>query len=89
MIFLRKNIWTFCGITNLIVKGTYGVVYKAKHLETGLIVALKKIRLDTDEEGVPSTAIREITTLKELSDHQCIVKLDTLDLEIPRALKCS
>jgi cyclin-dependent kinase len=28
-------------------------------------VALKKIRLDGDDEGVPSTAIREISLLKE------------------------
>jgi len=27
-------------------EGTYGVVYKAKNIETGVIVALKKIRLD-------------------------------------------
>ena len=30
------------------------------------IVAMKKIRLETDDEGVPSTAIREISLLKEL-----------------------
>jgi len=29
-------------------------------------VALKKIRLESEEEGVPSTAIREISILKEL-----------------------
>lgn len=28
-------------------------------------MALKKIRLDGDDEGVPSTAIREISLLKE------------------------
>ena len=28
-------------------EGTYGVVYKAKDVETGQTVALKKIRLDT------------------------------------------
>ena len=28
-------------------EGTYGVVYKARDLTTGLTVALKKIRLDT------------------------------------------
>ena len=37
-------------------------------------MALKKIRLDADVEGVPSTAIREISLLKELN-HAAIVKL--------------
>ena len=37
--------------------------------------ALKKIRLESDEEGIPSTAIREISVLKEL-DHPNIVRLE-------------
>ena len=56
-------------------EGTYGVVYKAVHLETGQTVALKKIRLEAEDEGVPPTAIREIALLKELSLHDNIVKL--------------
>jgi len=55
-------------------EGTYGVVYKAKDNVTGQIVALKKIRLEAEDEGVPSTAIREISLLKELS-HPNIVSL--------------
>jgi len=55
-------------------EGTYGVVYKARAKTTGEIVALKKIRLDGDCDGVPSTAIREISFLKEL-DNFNIVKL--------------
>ena len=46
--------------------GTYGVVYKGKNKKTGRLVALKKIRLESEDEGVPSTAIREISLLKEL-----------------------
>jgi serine/threonine protein kinase len=46
--------------------GTYGVVYKAKDKQTGGMVALKKIRLEAEDEGVPSTAIREISLLKHL-----------------------
>ena len=38
-------------------EGTYGVVYKAKDVETGHIYALKKIRLESEDEGIPSTAI--------------------------------
>lgn len=47
-------------------EGTYGVVYKAKNLQTGEIVAIKKIRLEKEDDGVPSTAIREISLLKNL-----------------------
>ncbi|XP_022228954.1 cyclin-dependent kinase 1 isoform X4 [Drosophila obscura] len=39
-------------------EGTYGVVYKGRNRLTGQIVAMKKIRLESDDEGVPSTAIR-------------------------------
>jgi len=55
-------------------EGTYGVVYKAKNRASGEIVALKKIRLEAEDEGIPSTAIREISILKELQ-HPNIVRL--------------
>jgi len=55
-------------------EGTYGVVYKAKDKMTGEIIALKKIRLEAEDEGIPSTAIREISLLKELQ-HPNIVRL--------------
>jgi cyclin-dependent kinase len=49
-------------------------VYKAKDRVTGEILALKKIRLEAEDEGIPSTAIREISLLKELQ-HPNIVRL--------------
>ncbi|KAK2150144.1 hypothetical protein LSH36_421g02046 [Paralvinella palmiformis] len=56
-------------------EGTYGVVYKGRNKKTNKTVALKKIRLESEEEGVPSTAIREISLLKELQ-HPNIVCLE-------------
>mmetsp|Transcript_26954 Transcript_26954/g.59672 ORF Transcript_26954/g.59672 Transcript_26954/m.59672 type:complete len:85 (+) Transcript_26954:45-299(+) len=41
-------------------EGTYGQVFKAKCRATGRHLALKRIKLEDEEEGVPSTAIREI-----------------------------
>jgi serine/threonine protein kinase len=54
-------------------EGTYGIVYKAKNRVNGEFVALKKIRLEAEDEGIPSTAIREISILKELQ-HPNIVR---------------
>ncbi|KDQ33953.1 hypothetical protein PLEOSDRAFT_185666 [Pleurotus ostreatus PC15] len=56
--------------------GTYGVVYKARDTTSNAIVALKKIRLEAEDEGVPSTAIREISLLKELRDDNIVKLLD-------------
>jgi len=55
-------------------EGTYGVVYKCENQETHEFVAIKNIRLESEEEGVPCTAIREISLLKEL-EHPNIVRL--------------
>ncbi|KAF7319490.1 Protein kinase domain-containing protein [Mycena chlorophos] len=54
-------------------EGTYATVFKGKSKSTGEIVALKEIHLDA-EEGTPSTAIREISLLKELK-HVNILRL--------------
>jgi len=55
-------------------EGTYGVVYKARDKKTGDLLALKKIRLEAEDEGIPSTAIREISLLKQLQ-HPNVVRL--------------
>ncbi|KAL6741178.1 hypothetical protein Aduo_014457 [Ancylostoma duodenale] len=55
-------------------EGTYGVVFKGVHKRSGKLVALKKISLERDNEGVPSTCIREICLLKDLN-HRNIVRL--------------
>ncbi|KAJ9451209.1 Cyclin-dependent kinase A-1 [Diplonema papillatum] len=55
-------------------EGTYGVVYEGMDLEKNIKVALKKIRLEMEDEGMPSTALREISVLKTLH-HENIVNL--------------
>ena len=62
-------------------EGTYGTVFKAKNRETGEIVALKRVRLDDDDEGVPSSALREICLLKELKHKNIVALYDVLHSE--------
>ncbi|KAG8899755.1 Cyclin-dependent kinase catalytic subunit [Tulasnella sp. 403] len=62
-------------------EGTYGVVYKAKDMVRNKVVALKKIRLEAEDEGVPSTAIREISLLKELNDPHIVSLLEIVHAE--------
>lgn len=54
-------------------EGTYATVYKGRNKFNNEVVALKEIHLDA-EEGAPSTAIREISLMKELR-HNNIVRL--------------
>ncbi|MCJ1373375.1 negative regulator of the PHO system [Loxospora ochrophaea] len=54
-------------------EGTYATVFKGRNRQTGELVALKEIHLDS-EEGTPSTAIREISLMKELK-HENVVSL--------------
>ncbi len=53
---------------------THAQVYLATDKRTGEQVALKKIRMDTEKEGFPITAIREIKLLKNLH-HANIINL--------------
>lgn len=54
-------------------EGAYGVVYKCMERASKKIVALKKIRMEMDNQGLPASAIREISILNELK-HPNIVK---------------
>ena len=54
--------------------GSYGKVYKARDIEDDSFIAMKKMNIDLEIEGVPTTTLREVALLKELS-HNYIVKL--------------
>lgn len=54
--------------------GTYGAVYKAKNIKTQKIVAIKRIKISLDTEGIPSSALREIAILRNLK-HENIEKI--------------
>ena len=49
-------------------------VYIATHEKTGERAALKKIKLECEDEGVPGTTLREVSLLKELM-HVNVVQL--------------
>ena len=55
-------------------EGTYGVVLKCRHKETGQIVAIKKFKESDEDEQVRKTALREVRILKQLK-HDNIVNL--------------
>ena len=61
-------------------EGAYGVVYKALDTVLDKHVALKKIKLETEEEGIPTTALREMTLLRHL-DHPNVVKLENVIMD--------
>jgi serine/threonine protein kinase len=54
-------------------EGTYGTVFRGTDKQ-GSKVALKMIRMETEKEGFPITAIREIKLLSSLK-HENIVNL--------------
>lgn len=61
-------------ILDKIGEGTYGMVYMALCRSTSERVAIKKIRIVYEDDGVPSTALREISLLKDLN-HANVVRL--------------
>ncbi|KAG5638003.1 hypothetical protein H0H81_002271 [Sphagnurus paluster] len=69
-------------VTTKLGEGTFGEVHKAIHKETRAVVALKRILMHNEKEGMPVTALREIKILKALR-HPCIIEI--LDMFIVRS----
>lgn len=59
---------------NCIGKGTYGVVYRGRDKINQEIVALKKVRMENEQWGLPISSMREINLLLNLR-HENIVEL--------------
>uniref|UniRef100_A0A0E0EDZ6 [RNA-polymerase]-subunit kinase n=1 Tax=Oryza meridionalis TaxID=40149 RepID=A0A0E0EDZ6_9ORYZ len=66
-------------------QGTYSSVFRARELDTGKIVALKKVRFDNFEPESVRFMAREIQILRRL-DHPNVMKLEGL---ITSRLSCS
>lgn len=62
---------------SVIGTGAYGTVYKGFELKTSRIVAMKRIRIQITNEGLPISTVREIAYLRQLEkfDHENVVKL--------------
>lgn len=65
-------------------EGTYGKVYKAISNSNDQEYALKRMKINYEEEGVPATAIREVSLLKEC-DHPNVIRLHEV-IALPNAL---
>ena len=70
----RGSSKTFYEIVTQVGEGTFGKVYKAKDPTNGNLVALKRIRMESERDGFPVTAMREIKLLQSLS-HKNVVFL--------------
>jgi serine/threonine protein kinase len=70
---VEKRLSNFLKIRK-IGEGTYGEVYEAIDTTNNNKVALKKLRIENKDEGIPITALREMCILKHLK-HENIVEL--------------
>ena len=68
------------GNESVVGAGTYGKVFKAIHIFTKHLVALKKIRMEGERDGFPITAVREIKLLQNLR-HKHVVALQEVMVE--------
>ncbi|KAA8615865.1 SPS1 Serine threonine protein kinase [Pyrenophora tritici-repentis] len=62
---------------NHIEEGSYGWVSRARDITTSSVVALKKVKMDYNQDGFPITALREISILQRCR-HPNIVHLQEI-----------
>lgn len=70
---------------DLLGYGTYSMVYKGYDIMTGGVVALKIIKLSEDE-GMPNTALREVSLMKRLLHPNVLSLLDVIHTEVQLTL---
>jgi serine/threonine protein kinase len=58
--------------------GTYGVVYSGYDTQLQRQVAIKKVKLENEEEGIPSTTLRELSLLQDLNHPNIVELLDII-----------
>lgn len=66
------------GNESVIGAGTYGKVFKALHVYTKKLVALKRIRMEGERDGFPVTAVREIKLLQSLKHINIVALLEVM-----------
>lgn len=63
-------------------RGSYGVVYKVRKRTSNDVVALKRVKLNINmngvEDGIPSSSLREIAALKNLTHPNILQLLDVI-----------
>ena len=82
---VRPTVFENLSTKNPTTGGAYGDVFKAYDRNTSNPVAIKRIRLDSHDEGIASTTIREISVLQEL-EHPNVVGLKDVLLSADRKL---
>ena len=70
----------------LVGEGSYGMVLKCKHKETGQFVAIKKFLESEDDKMVKKIAMREVRMLKVCVTVLAIMREVDIDYVLPRML---
>jgi serine/threonine-protein kinase ULK/ATG1 len=66
-------------VTGVLGSGSFAVVYRAKHVTSGLLVAIKSIRRDKLSRKLQENLEAEISILKALN-HPNVVKLHSIEV---------